>query len=217
MNPSTPRRLRLGWKTILLGVVAAPFLGLTVFIAYGLSCLIPSHSTRELTHVVIRGSGGNWTWRGSGRVDSAPLILARFVSGFVETIPEEARMALRAVRSGEVAVYEREATGRPTDYRRLLADADRVMQDFGRERVIVVLEGSQLVAVYLPSRSLTARSASGTVLVLDQNYLVVASATADLAPLFTLARRKFSESHHLSGTERSSDRGQSTRKGRFRS
>lgn len=197
MNTSTPRRLRLGWKTILLGVLAAPFLGLAVFIAYGLSCLIPSHSTRELTHVVIRSSGGNWTWRGSGRVDSAPLILARFVSGFVEKIPEEARMALRAARSGEAAVYERESTGRLTDYRRLLVDADRVMRDFGRERIISVLDGSQLVAIYLPSKSQSVRSACGTVLVLDQDHLVVASATADLAPLYSLARRKFRESHHL--------------------
>ena len=190
VQPSIKKPARWGWKAIFVGVVLTPFLGLAVVVAYGLSCLIPTHSIRELSYIAIHRSGGNWTWRVSARVDAAPLMVARFITGFIQKIPPEARLALQAARSGEVTVYERTGDGYSRDYRRLLADADQVMTHDGYERIVGVLEGSDLVAIYLPTGLQSPRKAQATVLVVNDNNLVVASASANLEPLFKLARQK---------------------------
>ena len=195
VQPSLRKRSRWGWKTIFISVILAPFLSLAVVIAYGLSCLVPTHSTRELSTIAIHGSGGNWTWRGSARIDAVPLMAARFVSGFMKQIPPEARLALQAARSGEVTLYERVGGGYSKDYRRLLTDADRFMQHSGFERVVGVLEGPELVAIYLPTGLHSQRQLNATVLVVNDSNLVVASATADLVPLFHLVRGKIVENH----------------------
>lgn len=193
--PSLQKRGRWGWKVIFIGAILAPFLSLAVVIAYGLSCLLPTQSTRELSHIAIHGSGGNWTWRGSARIDVVPLIAARFFCGFIKRIPPEARLALQAARFGEATVYERSGGGSTQDYRRLLADADGAMTHNGYERVVGVLEGPDLVAVYLPIGLQSQCRAQATVLVVSDTQLVVVSATANLEPLFGLVRAKIAESH----------------------
>ncbi len=193
-NPARPR-FRWRWRWFFLSLFLAPFIGPALVLCYGLSCLLVSPTVRELRSAAIRDTGGHWEWKVSARVGAIPLTAARVISPFVPTLPHEARLALSAARSGEVIVYERADHRKVHGFRQLLADADRIMIGRGWERAVGILEDGNLVAVYLPVGMDSPRRAQATVLVVNEENLVIASASADLRPLFTLALQKVRESH----------------------
>ncbi len=194
VNPARPR-FRWRWRWFFLSLFLAPFIGIALIVCYGLSCLLVSSTVRELGSAAIHDTGGHWNWKVSARVGAIPLTLARVITEFVPTMPHEARQALSAARGGEVMVYQRTDHRKLDGCRQLLADADRIMTGRGWERAVGVLEDGNLVAVYLPVGLDSNRRARATVLVVNEDTLVVASATADLRPLFTLALQKFRESN----------------------
>ena len=202
-NPARPR-FRWRWRWFFLSLFLAPFLGIALIACYGLSCLLVSSTVRELRTAAIHDTGSHWDWKVSARVGAIPLTLARVITEFVPRMPRAARQALSAARGGEVIVYQRTDHRKLDDCRQLLADADRIMTRRGWERAVGVLEDANLVAIYLPVGLDSTRRARATVLVVNDDTLVVASATADLRPLFTLALQKFRESHpqHFSMTKR---------------
>ena len=75
------------------------------------------------------------------------VTLAKLATKYIE-LPPEARTALRSLRNAECAVYEvQSARGSLSS---VLAEADRVMEDRGWERLVGVIQSDQLVAVYVP-------------------------------------------------------------------
>lgn len=173
-------------------------------LGYGLSCLRVSPTVRELCSTAIRNTGGHWTWKFSARVGTIPLTTARIIATFVPHMPGETRLALSAARGGEVTVYERTDRRKAHGFRQLLTDADRIMTGRGWERAVGIVEDGNLVAVYIPAGMDSPRHAQATVLVVNEENLVIASATADLRPLFTLALEKARGTHpeHFSQAKR---------------
>jgi hypothetical protein len=113
---------------------------------------------------------------------------AKLASRFVE-LPDEARLALSALRNAECAVYE--IKHRRESLSSILTRADEAMEGRGYERLAGVIKDRKLVAVYVPhERSSSARVLQASVLVLDGQHLVCASAEANAGDLIELATSK---------------------------
>lgn len=199
-EPSRSRRRNRLLKFIvltLLGIAAVPFLLVAAVGLYVLSCLHLSSTTNDLKSVVLQHSGGGWRWQGAGRVGSIPLTLARLTTQFVPDVPPEARLALSAARSGEVAVYHRSGNPRKGNFPALMVDADRVMHARGWERFIGVVDGDQCVGMYAPSGQTSESHTEATLFMVTKGELVVASATTDLRPLVQLVRSQLDKEGQL--------------------
>lgn len=193
-RPPAPRRRRHRlWLWALLGLGAAPILLLCSAGVYVVRCLHLTSTTDDLKTAVVRHSGGGWRLQFAGNIGWLPLTAARFGLHFAKGAPPEAALALRAVRSGEAAVYQRTRPGKPANFKALLAAADKVMARAGWERAVGVIDGGECVGVYVPSGMKSTKWARATVFVVSGDDLVVASATADLRPLAELVRQKLAE------------------------
>lgn len=142
-----------------------------------------------LRRVLLSQMGGDWQQQVHVRIGPILCTCVRVAAGFLDLEPE-VHQALSAIRGAEVAVYRPHA--RPDLARRsdALRHADEVMRQQDWDRVVAVIDGHDLVAVYAPSRMDSPRDAGCCVLVLDPEVLVVVSARADLQPLLELVRTK---------------------------
>ena len=98
-----------------------------------------------------------------------------------------ARAALQSVRGAEVGVYQLPSGAKPPDRAAMLAAADAAMAGRGWDRVVGVMDGRDLVAVYLPDEIASARRMKCCVMVFDGREMVVVSARANLEPLLEYA------------------------------
>lgn len=114
--------------------------------------------------------------------------LAKMMTQYVD-IPPEAREALSSVKHLECAVYE--VHERRHSLATILADADEAMTARGCERLVGVVQRDQLVAVYVPRNMNSTKDVSASVLVLNNNQLVCASARADARQLFQMALQQW--------------------------
>jgi len=122
-------------------------------------------------------------------VGEATFTLARAGLSFAR-LPEEARAALRSVRACEVGVYHsltRGDNGASEDRPGMLERADAAMIRRGWERIVGVLDGDDLVAVYAPAAMDSPQSVRFCVVVFDGSELVVAGIKGDLRPVFEIA------------------------------
>jgi hypothetical protein len=86
-----------------------------------------------------------------------------------------------------VGVYQL-ASGKPSPNRAvMLAAADSAMAARGWERVVGVMDGHDLVAIYLPGKSISPRRVKCCVMVFDGKELVLVSARGNLEPLLQYA------------------------------
>ena len=69
----------------------------------------------------------------------------------------------------------------------MLAAADAVMTTRGWERMVGVMDGHNLVAVYLPGKNISVHRAKCCVLVLDGKELVLVSVKGNPEPLLRFA------------------------------
>jgi hypothetical protein len=116
--------------------------------------------------------------------------LAKFGTRFVD-MPPEVKMVLGSVKGVECSVYEIE--GRKNDLSKVLAQADKAMNKRGCDRVVGVVHDRQLVAVYMPRNVTSYHNMSISVLVLNDQQLVCATARGDLEPVVQLALDKAHE------------------------
>lgn len=111
-------------------------------------------------------------------------------------MPEEARVAVGSIHGVEVGVYEmpRSIEGQPG---RVLVESDRKMTSRGWERAVGVVDGEQVVAVYVPSGKVPPSRFKVCVLVLDGRQLVIGTAKGDLDRALDLLGRKLHEEFGL--------------------
>lgn len=191
MNPpaSVPRPARpspAGRQRIALTLGLA--LGLVLITGPGCS---RSQSDVTQAHDSLRASlPGEWQTCIQVTVGPALLGLARAGLSFTDAEPE-ARTALRAVRGLKVSMHQR--IGRAPARATLLQEADRAMKSRGWNRVVGVIDGDELVAVYAPADDPPPTRLPLCVLVFDGQELVLVSARSNLEPLVSLALEKSRE------------------------
>jgi len=183
--PMTRPRVRgaaLPVLVLVLGLALIPF-GLIVVALK--SFITVGGDSRVLRNTVLKASAAEWSPKIELNIGGGTLGLARLGLTFVD-LPKEARAVLSAVRGAEVGVYQLTKGG--LDRAGLLNSTDRSMSARGWERVVGVVNPSELVAVYLPSDLRSGRDVRLCVMVLDGEELVVVAARANLEPLLELAR-----------------------------
>jgi hypothetical protein len=184
MNPpSAPpvNRLRTEYRW-LWGLVAVVLL-LPVLLAVGVaSYFLPSSDTKALRNGLIRSSGVEWQRRIALNVGGFTLGAVRTGLSFAN-LDAEARAALQAVRGVEFGICQLPSDARPPDRAAMLAAADTAMTARGWDRIVGVMDGPNLVTVYMPARTASARRLKCCVMVFDGQQMIVASARANLEPL----------------------------------
>ena len=73
----------------------------------------------------------------------------------------------------------------------MLGAADSAMNRRGWDRVVGVLDGEDMVAVYVSSKTTSCRLLECCVVVFDGEQMVVASARGNLEPLLKLTQNRF--------------------------
>ncbi len=126
------------------------------------------------------------------QVSAGPLLLSAVRSGlsFVKDMPEDARMALRAVRKASVGVYTIDAEGREERALEMFAAAAAVMERRGWARVVAVNEGDTQVLVFAPTKGGWTGAQKVCVAVCDDDKLVVVTGTIRPEPLMEIAARR---------------------------
>lgn len=116
--------------------------------------------------------------------------LAKLGTKYID-MPPEAKMILGSVNGAECSVYE--IQGLKKDLSQVLAQADKAMDKRGCDRVVGVVSKRDLVAVYVPRNMSSHRNMSISVLVLNENQMVCATARGDLEPVVQMALEKAKE------------------------
>lgn len=169
--------LRLFLGSFLLAVL------LPVVIAVAILRL--SADTRTLRDAAIAESGTQWDRKIEVRAGSVPFTLARIAMPFAN-VPIEAQQALSALHSAEVSVHELHG-GQP-DRSRMITEADKRMTERGWDRLVGVVDGETVVAVY--AKPIGDAKLKFSVLVLADKTMVAVSGRGDLEPIFNLAMEK---------------------------
>jgi hypothetical protein len=179
IQPQPDRR----WLWLILAIILLPLIplgGLALGVA---SYFRLSSDTRALRNELTQASGVKWQKQIGLNIGDNTLGVARGALLFIKGIDRGAQAALRAVRGVEVGIYELDSTSKAPDRAAMLNAADKAMSNRGWERVVGVLDGEQMVGVFLPAKITSANQMKCCVVVLEDRKLIVVSAKADLAPL----------------------------------
>ena len=178
-----PRRI---WRWLLVGT--AVFLGAVTLAAFNLVTLPRDAATlrNELTAHLTDSA------RTQFQITVGPLILTAVrsvVSAFNE-VPEEARLALGAVRKASVGVYKLRGRINSGERARMFSAADEVMRDRGWTAAVRVSDRDSLVLVYLPAGERSGSIERVCVAVCSEENLVIVSGSVRMDRLVDLAVRQ---------------------------
>jgi len=166
--------LTLGLLLVLLVVV-----GVTSFVRLG-------RDARALRNTVMKSVALPCHKKIELSVGSFTLNVARAGLDFVQLDPM-ARQALQAVRGAEVGIYQLDFTPSLTNRAAMLSCADDAMSRRGWDRLVGVMNRSELVAAYVPKEIRSPNDVKICLVVLNGRDMVVASARSNLEPLVELA------------------------------
>lgn len=142
--------------------------------------------TRALRNSVMQAVPGRWDKQFAGNVGGFTCGLLRYASSFFN-LPPEPKAALQALHGAAAGVYKLQGASAALNYAAVLSAADQSMNRKGWERIVGVVQGRQLVAVYLPRGLRSVKRMACCVAVFNGHDLVIASARVDPAPLLALA------------------------------
>jgi hypothetical protein len=180
---------RRPWFWVGLALLLFPFVALGVIALGAASYLHLSSDTRALRNGLMKASGVEWRQHLGLNLGSMTLGAVR--AGLsLAPLDAQARAALETVRGVEVGIYELTPGTKPPDRAALLAAADTVLNARGWERVVGVLDGEELVSVYVPGAAIAARQVRCCVLVFDGRQMVLVSARANVEPLWECLRNQ---------------------------
>lgn len=190
-TPQPLSRRRRRWLALLL-----VFVGGLATVAFGAARVFSNgRDARVLTTTVMEAAGGDWQPNIQIRVGPVLFTLARLVTLVVPDVPPEARTALQAIRSAEVSIHHLAGGDRRPNRADLLVRADASLSARGWERVVGVVDGAQLVAVYTPAAASSARNLRLCVLVLESDELITVNVRGDVEQIAGLAWRLRDEQH----------------------
>jgi len=191
MNPPpTPLLNRPTAKRALLWIgltLLLPCVALGAMIMGVASYFHSSSDTRALRKGLMEASGVEWRQQIGLNIGSLTFGAVRAGLCLVP-LDSEARAAVQTVRGAEVGIYELVSDRSRPDGAAMLAVADQVLNNRGWERVVGVLHDDELVGVYLPAKTISARRVKCCVLVFDGQRMVLIWATANLEPLLECLR-----------------------------
>ena len=188
MNPPSdiPVNRRPARRFWLWALLAAPLLLLIVLAVMVANCFRLPPEIRALRNELILSGGVGWQQKIALNADTLPLGVVRAGLSWVRLDPG-ARAAVQSIRSASVGVYQL-ASGTPLpDRAAMLAAADSAMNARGWERVVGVVNGHDVVAVYLPGENISIRRMKCCVMVFDGKEMVLVSARGNLEPLLQYA------------------------------
>ncbi len=181
--PATPRPARRLW---LWGLLVTPPLLLLLLGAGVASFFYLGSDARALRNGLMKSSGVEW--RQQIALNAGRLTLGAVRAGLSHArLDPGARAALQSVRSAEVGVYRLASGTLPPDRAAMLTAADSAMTVRGWERVVGVMDGHNLVAVYVPGKNISAHRLKCCVLVLDGKEMVLVSVQGNPEPLLQYA------------------------------
>jgi len=181
--PTTRRPARRLW---LWGLLVTPLLLLVLLAAFVANCFRLGSDARALRNELIKSSGVEWRQQIALNAGYFTLGAVRAGVSCVKLDPG-ARAAVQSIRSAGMGIYHL-ASGMPSPNRAtMLAAADSAMTARGWERVVGVMDGHDLVAVYLPGENISARRLKCCVMVFDGKEMVLVSARGNLEPLLQYA------------------------------
>ncbi len=178
---SAPRRRVWTWVLLGAGICLTPFLLLGIV---AVSYLTLDSDVRALRQHVMDATDARWETKAQvsvgrltlGAVEQG-LRFAQFKNKDKELA--EARLALGAVKSASVGVYERVSRGNRLSHEEFLGKTDRAMQKRGWSRLVGVVDGKQAVLVYVLQDMEEDEPIELCVAVVEDKQLVVASTTVD--------------------------------------
>ena len=192
MMNSPAHRSRSFWSV--LGRIAFVFAvaGLALVIAglvstrYLIRTLKPNGRLCELQEGMLAHLGTTCVTDVRVAAPSWLVTMARTGSSWID-LDREARMAVEAIHSAEVGVFELFESPDPDAFPRLIAQADEQLHGDGWERIVTVLEDSQMVLVYAPTKFESSKQIEACVIVLAERNLVAVNGRAFTEPLMELA------------------------------
>ena len=187
--PISRPRAESRWLWAILALLLTPFIAIAVLAAGISSYFRLSSDTNALRDGVIRSSGVEWRKQIALNVGGLTFGAARAGFSFVR-LPEEARVALAAVRGVEFGVYRVPTGVKSPDRATMLNAAERSMTARGWERLVRVMEGGDLVTIYVPKSTGSGQVLKCCVLVFDGDQMVIVSGKADLESLIQCGLEK---------------------------
>ena len=184
-----PSRMSLG-KKILLGLLL--WMGASVLVAgaFVASFFLLDSNASMIRRQVMSASGRDWDTKVQVSVRPVAMAMTRLALRFVPEVPDEAHLALQAVRSASVGVYELPRGERAEFTGAWLADADARMANRGFTRLVRVNQSKESVAVYIPENCDEGDLLKLCVAVCTGQELIVVSAETALEPLLELIERE---------------------------
>ena len=185
-SPVTPRRSYGKWIALGLAILMTPVLILGVA-AWSMMTL--DRDGALLRREVMNATGSDWHTKVQMDLGWATLGTVRTVLHFVhhEHI-DDARLALSAVRSASVGVYERKDGDQVTSVEKLFGHTDQLMRERGWTRLVGVADGRQNVLVYTSDHG-GGDSVDLCVAVVDGKELVVVSTCVNAEALMELVQK----------------------------
>ena len=195
MSPTTTVQSRSAKSSAGYFILAGSLLFLG-FCAIGVVGIFQLGSEATVLRETVMGSvPGQWDKKIALRVGGITTALVRGGSRFFH-LPPEPRAALDALHGAEVGVYNlREEPGN-VERGAILNNMDKAMVRRGWQRVVGVVEGRQLVAVYVPQKGVSEKRMRCCVAVLNERDLVVVSARGNLEPLLAIAHQRMEHELH---------------------
>ena len=192
---SEPPVIRPRTTHLWLWIVLAVLFLMPVMLVVGVTSYFRlSSDTKALRNGLIKSSGVQWRQRIALNVGGLTLGAVRTGMSFAP-LDAKARAALEAVRGAEVGIYQLASGAEPPDCATMLAAADTAMIARGWDRVVGVIDGDNLVTVYISEKTTSARRMECCVMVFDGRQMVLVSARSNLETLLHIALEETSVRH----------------------
>lgn len=188
MNPTEPQRpaapRRHVWRWV--GGLAA---GCLLIVAIGIYNLVTlSRDAAALRQELFSALDLRASPKVQISVGPGLLAVARLGMTFVDSVPPEAREALKAIKAASVGVYQLRENLPSEGRAKLFAAADGLMKRRDWIRVVGVNNDHETVLIYMPANSRNRDVLRVCLAVCQRDQVVVVSAVAEGEALIELAR-----------------------------
>jgi len=178
-TPARPRFTR--WAVLFLVTVGLP----TAAVATVIMSFRVGSESRAARDIVLQANPDGFHRQFELGLGRLPVGLARAALGFVPMEPEAPTL-----RSADVSIYTHDAGTDGIARGRILTRVREAMKARGWIPAVSVLDGEDLVGVFIPEKMRSPESFAACVLVLDAENLVIASGRLNLRPLADFALRE---------------------------